>query len=183
MIEEARLEEVGSGLAPASHGWFAVNVGDAAWETNDVLGAACFFEGDDAPFAQYGINVRVLFPRRTKYLYHAESNQENFLVLAGECLLLIEDEERLLRAWDFVHCPPETAHALVAVGNGACVVLMVGARSGGWPEEGIWYPRSELALRHGVGVETVTDSPEKALAAFPPWRLGRPAEWAALPWA
>jgi uncharacterized cupin superfamily protein len=183
VVREARLEEASSGLSPVTHGWFAVNVRDAAWETNDALGAACFFEGDDAPFAQYGINLRVLFPRRTKYLYHAESNQEDFLVLAGECLLLIEDEERRLRAWDFVHCPPGTAHAFVAVGDGPCVVLMVGARSGGWPEKGITYPRSVFALRHGVGVQTATDSPEQALAAFPPWQRGRPAEWTGLPWA
>jgi uncharacterized cupin superfamily protein len=106
MVEEAQLAEVGSGLTPATHGWFVVNVRDAAWETNDALGAACFFEGDDAPFTQLGINVRVLSPGSSKYLYHAESNQEAFLVLAGDCLLLIEEEERQLRVWDFVHCPP-----------------------------------------------------------------------------
>jgi uncharacterized cupin superfamily protein len=183
MIEEARLEEVGSGLAPATHGWFAVNVRDTAWETNEALGAACFFEGEHAPFEQLGINVRVLLPGRAKYLYHAESNQEDFLVLAGECLLLVEDEERRLRAWDFVHCPPGTAHAFVPVAETLCVIVMVGAREGGWPEKGIVYPRSELAIRHGVGVETATDSPSAALAALPRWRRRRPGEWAALPWA
>jgi uncharacterized cupin superfamily protein len=174
---------VGSGLAPVTDGWFVVNVRDAAWETNEALGAACFFEGDDAPFAQIGINVRVLSPGRQRYLYHAESNQEDFLVLAGECLLLIEEEERHLRAWDFVHCPPGTSHAFVAVGESRCVIVMVGARRGGWPDEAIAYPRSELALRHGVGVETATDSPAEALAAFPRWRRQRPEQWATLPWA
>lgn len=183
MVEEARLEDVASGLAPATHGWFIVNVRDAAWETNDALGGACFFEGDDAPFPQLGINVRVLSPRDAKYLYHAEANQEDFLVLTGQCLLLIEEEERELRAWDFVHCPPGAAHAFVAVGEIPCVIVMVGARSGGWPEKGLSYPRSELALRHGVGVETATDSPAEALASFPKWRRERPDEWASLPWA
>jgi uncharacterized cupin superfamily protein len=182
MIEEAKLEDLGSGLAPVTHGWFTVNVRDAGWETNDALGAACFFESDDASFAQLGINVRVLSPGRSTYLYHAESNQEAFLVLEGECLLLIEDEERQLRAWDFVHCPPEAAHAFLAVGESPCVILMVGARTDGWAES-IMYPRSELALRHGVGVETATDSPAEALAAFPKWQRRRPEEWASLPWA
>jgi uncharacterized cupin superfamily protein len=183
MVAEARLEDVGSGLAPVTHGWFAVNVRDAAWETNDALGGACFFEGDDAPFAQLGINVRVLSPKRPRYLYHAESNQEDFLVVAGECLLLIEEEERRLSAWDFVHCPPGTAHAFVAVGESLCIIVMVGARAGGWPEKAIAYPRSDLALRRGVGVEQATDSPAEALAAFPRWRRQRPEQWATLPWA
>jgi uncharacterized cupin superfamily protein len=183
VVEEARLEEVGSGLVPATNGWFTVNVRDAAWETNEALGAACFFEGDEGPFAQLGINVRVLWPGRSKYLYHAESNQEDFLVLAGECLLLIDEEERRLNAWDFVHCPPGTAHAFVAVGESPCVIVMVGARGAGWPDEAIAYPRSDLALRHGVCVEKATDSPAEALAAFPRWRRQRPEQWATLPWA
>ena len=182
MVEEAQLAEVGSGLTPATHGWFVVNLRDAAWETNDAVGAACFFEGDDAPFTQLGINVRVLKPGGSKYLYHAESSQEAFLVLAGECLLLIEEEERQLRVWDFVHCPPGAAHAFLAVGESPCVILMVGARTAGW-EEAIVYPRSELALRHGVGVERATDSPAEGLAAFPRWQRSRPKEWTSLPWA
>jgi mannose-6-phosphate isomerase-like protein (cupin superfamily) len=116
LVQEARLEESGSGLAPATDGWFVVNVRDAAWETNDCVGAMCAFEGESAPFADLGINLRVLQPGRTKLLYHAESTQEDFLVLAGQCLLLVEDEERPLTAWDFVHCPPGTGHAFVPSG-------------------------------------------------------------------
>lgn len=182
MVEEARLEDVSSGLAPATDGWFVVNVGDAAWETNDAAGAACFFEGDDAPFAEVGINVRVVH-RRSKLLYHAESGQEDFLVLAGECLLLVEDQERRLRAWDFVHCPPRTGHAFVATGDEPCVLVMTGARGPDWPEGSIVYPRSELALRHRAGVETETSSIAEALAPFPRWSRGRPDGWDALPWA
>jgi mannose-6-phosphate isomerase-like protein (cupin superfamily) len=110
MVEKARLEELASGLAPASDGWFIVNVRDAAWETGP-FGAGCFFESEAAPFAELGINLRVVLPGDTRWLYHAESNQEDFLVLVGECLLLIEGEERPLGAWDFVHCPPHTEHA------------------------------------------------------------------------
>ena len=99
-------------------------------------------------------------------------------MLSGECVLLVEGEERRLRAWDFVHCPAGTEHILVGAGDGPCVVFMAGARRG-WPDKGIVYPRSELALRHGAGVETETSTSRRgvcavpALAAGPAGRLGR----------
>ena len=127
MVEEARLEELESGLAPATDGWFVVNVRDAAWETNDAFGAMCAFEGETRRSADLGINLRVLRPGSAKWLYHAESTQEDFLVLAGQCLLLVEGEERPLTAWDFVHCPPGTEHAFVATGDRPCVIVMTGA--------------------------------------------------------
>jgi uncharacterized cupin superfamily protein len=179
MVEEARLEALGSGLAPATDGWFVVNVRDAAWETGP-FGAACFFESEAVPFAELGINLRVLWPGRSGLLYHAESTQEDFLVLAGECMLLIEGEERRLSAWDFVHCPPGTEHGFVATGESPCIIVMTGART---REHTYFYPRSDLALHHGVGVETETSSPAEALAPFPKWELRRPDEWNALPWA
>ena len=43
-------------------------------------------------------------------MYHWEEDQEDFLVLAGEAVLIVEGEERPLRAWDFVHCPPKAKH-------------------------------------------------------------------------
>jgi uncharacterized cupin superfamily protein len=177
MVEEARLEESGSGLAPAAEGWFVVNVRDAAWLTNDALGAGCFFEGDDTPFPEVGVSLRVFSPGQPHGLYHAEPNQEDFLVIAGECLLLVEDEERPLRAWDFVHCPPNTAHVFVGAGRGPCVVLMVGPRT-----TEVVYPRSEVALRHGAGVEIESSSPAEVLEPLPRWRLGRPEAWDELPW-
>jgi uncharacterized cupin superfamily protein len=182
VAEEARLERLDSGLAPVTDGWFVVNVREAAWETNAHLGAMCAFEGE-APFHQLGINVRVIRPG-ARWLYHAEENQEDFLVLAGECLLLVEDEERPLRAWDFVHCPPGTAHAFVATGDGPCVIVMIGARGSEWPGR-IVYPRSELALRHGAGLETEARSPAEAWAqrGVPAWKLERPEGWDELPWA
>jgi quercetin dioxygenase-like cupin family protein len=109
MVEEARLEKLDAGLTPVTEGWFVVNVRDAAWVTNDVLGSGCTFEGEGTPpFGEMGFTLGVLQPGRPSALYHRESNQEDFLVLAGECLLLIEGKERRLRAWDFVHRPPET---------------------------------------------------------------------------
>ena len=120
MIEEARLEPVESGLTPVTAGWFVVNARDAAWMNNDATQACCIFESDDfvlrgrPDLSEYvkpgaGFVLRVLRPGRPADVYHAESVQEDFLVLMGECILIIEDEERHLRAWDFVHCPPGAA--------------------------------------------------------------------------
>ena len=181
MVEEARLERQEAGLTPVTEGWFVVNVREAAWLTNDVLGAACIFEGDDAPFPDLGFTLGVLRPGQAGGRYHREANQEDFLVLQGECLLLIEGEERPLKTWDFVHCPPDTEHAFVGAGEGPCVIFMTGARKG-WPEKGIVYPRSELALRHGAGVESETTVPTEAYARLPEWRPGPPASWDGLPW-
>ena len=131
-------------------------------------------------FAETGFTLAVLEPGKPSGMYHAESGQENFLVLAGTCLLVVEEQERPLRAWDFVHCPSGTAHVFVGTGDGPCVILMVGARRQGGS---ILYPRSELALGHDAGVTTETPQPSEAYAPFPAWRLGRPAAWPALPWA
>jgi quercetin dioxygenase-like cupin family protein len=179
---EARLERREAGLEAVTDGWFIVNVRDAAWWTNDVLGNACVFEGEEVPFPQLGFTLGVLEPGQASR-YHREANQEDFLVLLGECLLLIEGEERPLEAWDFVHCPADTEHAFVGAGDGPCVIFMTGSRVG-WPDDkGIVYPRSELALEHGAGVERETSSPAEAYAEYPKWRLGRPESFAGLPWA
>ena len=191
MIEEARLEEVSSGLAPVSPGWFVVNAGEAAWVRNDAFGARCNFEGSDRAlaerpelerqwFAEVGYTLAVLEPAKPTGMYHAESSQEDFLVLAGECLLVIEEEERRLRAWDFVHCPAGTRHIFVGIGDEPCVIFMVGARGAG---KKLLYPRSEPALAYRAGVETETEEPAEAYAPFPHWRVGRPDAWNALPWA
>ena len=100
----------------------------------------------------------------------------------GECLLLVEGEERPLRAWDFVHCPANTAHGFVATGEAPCDVLMAGSRGPGWPE-GIVYPRADIALRHGAGVDAETSSVQVTLARFAEWEPRRPEGWGLLPWA
>ena len=180
LTQEARLERTDAGLAPTTEGWFVVNVADAAWVTSETFGSACIFEGEDAPpFEQVGYTFAVLRPGRPSGLYHSESNQEDFLVLAGECVLLIEGEERRLQAWDFVHCPAGTEHAFVGAGDGPCLVFMTGARL---VEKAIVYPRSELALRHGAGVEAETTSPAQAYAPFDRWRPGRPRPLPGTPW-
>ena len=178
---EARLEQREYGLEPVSEGWFVVSVPEAAWMTNAEFGAACVFEGEAVSFPDIGFTIVVLEPGQPSGRYHREANQEDFLVLAGECLLVIEGEERPLRAWDFVHCPPNTEHIFVGAGDGPCVIFMAGARKG-WPEKGIVYPRSEPALRHGAGVEVETTLPAQAYASSPEWRPGPPASWTGLPW-
>jgi uncharacterized cupin superfamily protein len=180
MVEEARLVESASGLAPATDGWFVVNVDDAAWATHDVFGASCMFESPDAEFGELGIRLTVLEPGQPNGLYHAEDTQEDFLVLSGECLLLVENEERRLRTWDFVHCPPMTRHIFVGAGEAPCVILMTGTRRPGRP---IVYPVSDLALHHAAGVEKETPSPREAYASYADERLERPPYWDALPWA
>ena len=182
MVDEARMEQLETGLAPVTDGWFVVNIPEAAWVTNEARGDACIFESDDVMFADVGFTLCVIQPGQVPGKYHREANQENFLVLAGECLLLIEGQERRLRAWDFVHCPADTEHAFVGAGDGPCVIFMTGARNG-WPDaKGIVYPRSELALGHGAGVEVETTVSAEAYAGLPPWSPGPPASWAGLPW-
>jgi uncharacterized cupin superfamily protein len=190
MVEEARLEEVGSGRAPVSPGWFVVNVGDAAWVRNAAFGARCVFESsprvlarrpdvEAQRFAEIGFTLAVLEPGKPTGMYHAESGQEDFLVLAGSCVLLVEEQERDLRPWDFVHCPAGTLHTFVGTGDDPCVIFMTGARREGGS---IVYPRSELARSHDAGVATETPSPAEAYTPFPPWQVGRPDAWAELPW-
>jgi uncharacterized cupin superfamily protein len=181
-VGEARLEDLGSGLTPVTEGWFVVNVREAEWWFAETRGARCGFEneygGPPVEFGQVGINVTVLEPGQTT-LYHAESNQEVFLVLSGECLLIVEDEERRLRSWDFFHAPPWTAHAFVGAGEGPCVIVMIGSRSG----PGGRYPVSELAAGYGASVTEETSDWRQANAAIERFRRERPPSWARLPWA
>jgi uncharacterized cupin superfamily protein len=129
-------------------------------------------------FEQLGINLTILLPGQ-HILYHAEANQEAFLVLSGECRVLVEGEERGLRSWDFFHSPAWTEHAFVGGGDGPCVILMVGARVA--PQAR--YPVSELAARYGASVAEETDDWRQAYVGVERFRLERPPYWARLPWA
>jgi uncharacterized cupin superfamily protein len=184
-VPEARLADPGSGLAPATDGWFVVNVRDAQWLTSEKggkqpSGSECAFESGEFEFRQLGVRLHVLEPGEPNGLYHAESHQEAFLVLSGECRLLVEGEERLLRPWDFFHSPGGTEHIFVGAGAGPCVILMAGARSEGWH---VVYPVSELAARFGASAEEETTDPKRAYVGFEPSRRARPSYWDSLPWA
>jgi uncharacterized cupin superfamily protein len=144
-------------------GWFVINARDAPWQAAPGRGAVCNFEGE-IDFPQVGINLRVLSTGEPMSMYHWEADQEDFLVLAGEALLIVEGEERPLRQWDFVHCPPETKHTIVGAGDGDCVVLAVGARDRSTGPEWGGYPVDEAALRHGAGVEEETTYAAQAYA-------------------
>ena len=181
-MPEARLEDLGAGLTPVTEGWFVVNVRGAEWWFAERRGGRCPFEneyGDPAvDFPRLGVNITVLEPGQTG-LYHAEVNQEAFLVVSGECTLLVGEEERRLRPWDFFHCPPWTEHAFVGAGDGPCVIVMVGARSGA----GVRYPVSVLEARYGASVAEETSAWRQAYATVEWFRRERPPTWARLPWA
>jgi uncharacterized cupin superfamily protein len=173
-VPEARMERSEAGLMANTEGWFVVNLRDAAWVSGGYFADACVIEGEAVPFGQIGYTIAVMRPGQASALYHREGNQEDFLVLAGECIAIIEGEERPLKTWDFVHCPPGTEHIFVGAGDGPCVVFMAGARGG--PTDDDLYVRNEVALRHGAGVETDTPSSQVAYAPFERWKPGPPPD-------
>ena len=156
--------------------WSVQNVRDGEWWVNEKFGNRTMLVPDAS---QVGVRVHVHEPGKPSTLYHRESEQEGFLVIEGECLLIVEGEEVMLRAWDYFHCPPGTTHSFVGAGDGPCVVVTLGGRSEGGS---ILYARDELALDHEAGVEQETDSPREAYAPFPKWEPGRPEAWDSLPW-
>jgi uncharacterized cupin superfamily protein len=162
-VLEARLRSTKYGLVPEGDGWFVLNARDGRWRDYGPLGVACNIEGK-RPFKQLGINLNILNPGEPMSMYHRENNQEGFLVLAGECLLIVEGEERSLKAWDFFHSPGGTAHAIIGAGNSPAVVLAVGARGG---RKGIVYPVAGAAREHGAGIEQETTRPADVYARFP----------------
>ena len=179
MVDEAQMKQSEYGRVAATDGWFTVNVRDAAWVHGGTFADACIFEDGEATFGQIGYTLAVLAPGQASGLYHREDDQEDFLVLAGECVLLVEGQERRLQAWDFVHCPPGTEHIFVGAGDAPCVIFMAGGRA---HRSSAVYPRSETALRHGAGVETTTSVSREAYAPFTAWQPGPPASFAGLPW-
>jgi uncharacterized cupin superfamily protein len=176
-VPEARFESTENGLVPVGEGWFVLNAREAAWWKREGRGVLCEFEGagreDALDFTQLGINITILGPGEPMAMYHRENDQEDFLVLAGEALLIVEGEERPLRQWDLAHCPAGTEHVIVGAGDGPCVILAVGARTlSAGPDWGA-YTVDEAALRHGAGVEQETTDPHEAYARFPKGRLTR----------
>ena len=154
--------------------WFIENVADAPWMTNDVGGDACVFETDEREFGQIGYTLAVLQPGQGGGFYHKElDNQEDFLVLQGECIAIVENEEHHLKQWDFVHCPPGTAHVFVGAGDGPCLLFCIGARN----SRNYLYMRNELAMKHGVSAQQDTTASADAYAGRPKWEHGRRVDW------
>lgn len=169
MLPESPLKSTEHGLAPTGKGWFVLNARDAPWYERDGRGFYCEFEGfegDEPDFSQLGINLTVLRPGEPMAMYHWEADQEDFLVIDGEALLIVEGEERPLRQWDLVHCPPNTEHTIVGAGKRACVIVAVGARDRSTGPGWGGYTVNEAALRHNAGVEQETTEAEQAYARF-----------------
>jgi len=178
-MHEARIEETATGLRPADDGWYILNLADVGWETVPGGGTWCLLESPAAPWKRLGFGVHILPPGEAPGFYHFENDQEGFLVLSGECIAIVEGQERRMGPWDYLHSPPGTAHITIGAGPGdePCAILMVGTRS---PDHATHYPVEPAAARHGASVAVATDSGREAYADRPPivpapspWPLGR----------
>lgn len=168
MVPEAALKVTEHGLVPEGEGWFVLNARDARWVTSGDRGQDTDFEGRQE-WTQLGFRIQVLSPGQHA-LYHGEKGQEDFLVVSGECILVLEGEEQRLRQWDFVHCPPWTKHVFVGAGDGPCVIVMTGNRVGGFE---VVYAVDDVAAKYGASVVEETSKPDEAYARF------GPEEWSA----
>jgi uncharacterized cupin superfamily protein len=175
VTSEAKLVPTERGLVPKGEGWFVLNARETQWWERPGRGVLCEFEGAGfegaLDFTQLGINLTRLGPGEPMSMYHWEADQEDFLVLAGEALLVVEGEERPLRSWDFVHCPVGTKHAIVGAGAGPCLVLCAGTRERSRGPDWGAYAVDEAASRHGAGVERETTDPQEAYDRFPQGHL------------
>jgi mannose-6-phosphate isomerase-like protein (cupin superfamily) len=182
-LVDAPLEQTEHGLVCKGDGWFVVNARAVRWLESEGWGRFSNFGGDTL-FDQLGVGVSVLGPGEPLSMYHWETDQEDFLILAGSATLIVEGQERPLRAWDFVHCPPLTNHTIV---GGPCIVVGVGSRERhtyvgadgrrhGRPE-GSAYSVEQMAIRRGAGVERETNDPAEAYARFGPRAPRRYGGW------
>ena len=171
MVPEATLEQTAHGLAPQGEGWYVLNMREAEWRQAEGRGAVCVvgddFEGWRRATGELGVNPFVLGPGEPMAMYHREADQENFLVVSGEAVLIVGGEERPLRGWDFVHCPPGTNHVLVGAGSGPCLVLAVGSRANDGQPGSLVFPADEVAKRYGASVGEDTTDGGAAYAAVP----------------
>jgi mannose-6-phosphate isomerase-like protein (cupin superfamily) len=170
VVDESPPLETNDGLAAQPGGWYVVNARDVRWVGQDGMWRGAWLEPADEPWPSLGFNITVLDPGSPGGRYHAESNQEAFLVLSGECLLVVEGQERRLRQWDFFHCPPWTEHVLIGAGDRPAVVVAVGTRAS---DATVRYVAAELARRHGAAPPHDTENPAEAYAGDPPPRVLR----------
>ena len=165
MVPEARPEPTENGHVSKGEGWFVLNARDSRWYAGPGRSAFCDLEGDQN-FSQLGININVLDPGVPMAMYHWEADQEDFLVVAGEALAIVEGEERPLRQWDLLHCPPNAEHTIVGAGTTPCVVVAMGARDRSTGPDWGGYTVDDAARRHDAGVEVATTVPAEAYARF-----------------
>ena len=171
VIPEARFEETEDGPVLVGPGWFVLNARDARW-TQRPGRASVSFTGRteweaDTFFPMLGVNLAVIEPGEPSSTYHWETETEAFLVLSGEALLIVEGQERPLRQWDFVHCPPKTEHVIVGAGDGPCVVLAMSSRENQqYGPYGV-YVANEVARRYGASPDHDTQDTDEAYAGRP----------------
>jgi uncharacterized cupin superfamily protein len=170
-MREAELKRTEAGLVPESEGWFVLPARDARWFERPGMGCGLPLTGADEDetetfFPMLGMAIRVMQPGEPSTTYHWETEQEDFLILAGEATLIVEGEERIVRQWDFVHCPPETRHAFAGAGDGPCVLLCVSSRQ--FQKDGPWgyYCTDPVAERHNAAAPQNTQDGEVAYARF-----------------
>jgi uncharacterized cupin superfamily protein len=166
VVPEAPFQDTGIGIRANGEGWFVVNARESPWREIEGRGAAMSFEGA-TDFPQVGVNLFVVGPGEPMAMYHWEADQEDYLVLSGEALLIVEGQERPLRQWDFVHCPARAPHVIVGAGDGPCALLAIGAREHQAGDDWGGYPVDEVAQKHGAGVEEETTKASEAYARFP----------------
>jgi uncharacterized cupin superfamily protein len=170
VVKQAKLKQTENGLVPEGEGWYVLNAREAKWLHVPGLGSYCGFEGE-VRFPELGININIMEPGEAMAMYHTENAQEDFLVLAGQALLIVEDEERPLEQWDLFHCPAYVAHTIIGAGDAPCIVLAVGARVDR-PDDGK-FVGSQTAVKHGAGVERDTTDWNEAYGRFGPMKEGQ----------
>jgi uncharacterized cupin superfamily protein len=163
-MNEAPMADTEDGWEVAGPGWFVLNLRESAYTRCEGFGQ--YAPTEAVKVDEFGVGVHVLQPGEPNGLYHAEGNQEAFLVLSGECLLIVEGEERRLGRWDFFHCPAGTRHIFVGAGDGPCAIFMVGTRG----SRELVYPVDPVAVKHGAGV---TKEAHSAKEAYPPRTFSR----------
>jgi uncharacterized cupin superfamily protein len=157
-VPEAPLDRTEHGVKAGGEGWYVINAREAVWGESEHMGVFTRLGEGELRHPQIGFNIGVLWPGQPACMYHREPNQEDFLIVSGECVLLVEGEERQMKAWDLFHCPPDTDHVMVATGDEPCVAIAVGSRA----SRDVVYPESDLARRYGAGVEKETSDPKEA---------------------
>lgn len=145
-----------------------VNVADAQAQAHPRRAAVIDFEGERRKWPDTGVNIQIMEPGQPNCMYHSEPVQEDFLVLAGECIAIVDGDEHRLRQWDFLHCPAGVEHVFVGAGEGPCAVLMIGSRR----RDEAYYPVNEVAAKYGASVTSATGEPAEAYA-----------EWRREPWS
>jgi uncharacterized cupin superfamily protein len=178
VVPEAPLDRTEHGLVPGGAGWFVLNAQDARWWARPGRQSVSFtgkteWEADTL-FPMLGVQPAVLEPGEPNSLCHWETEAEAFLVVSGEALLVVEGQERPLRQWDFVHCPPKTEHVVVGAGDGPCILLAMSSREnqafGPYGE----YVADEVARKHGA---SPPETKQGVSAEDVPWTASEPSSY------